>query len=70
MAHGTVKWFDSKKGFGFITADDGGPDVFVDYAEVEGVGFRSLEEGQWVEFEIRRAKAGPEARGVRVLRGR
>ncbi|WP_280265907.1 cold-shock protein [Nocardia wallacei] len=68
MAHGTVKWFDSKKGFGFITADGGGPDVFVDYTAVEGVGFRSLAEGQRVEFEVRRAKAGPEARSVRVVR--
>jgi CspA family cold shock protein len=69
MARGTVKWFDSKKGFGFITHDGGGPDVFVDYTEVEGEGFRSLVEGQRVEFEIRRAKTGPEAKGVRVLRG-
>ncbi|GAB2708266.1 cold-shock protein [Nocardia thraciensis] len=69
MAYGRVKWFDSKKGFGFITADSGGPDVFVDYTEVEGIGFRSLREGQRVEFEVRRAKAGPEARNVRVVRG-
>ncbi|MFF0487471.1 cold-shock protein [Nocardia sp. NPDC003482] len=68
MARGTVKWFDSKKGFGFIVADEGGPDVFVDYTELEGVGFRSLTEGQRVEFEVRRVKAGPEAREVRVLR--
>ncbi|MBF6329248.1 cold-shock protein [Nocardia transvalensis] len=67
MAQGTVKWFDSKKGFGFIVQDGGGPDVFVDYTEVHGEGFRSLREGQRVEFEIRRAKAGPEARAVRVL---
>ncbi|RMI35486.1 cold-shock protein [Nocardia stercoris] len=67
MTYGTVKWFDSKKGFGFITADDGGPDVFVDYAELEGEGFRSLEAGQRVEFETRPAKTGPEARAVRVV---
>ncbi|MFI5779224.1 cold-shock protein [Nocardia sp. NPDC051570] len=67
MARGFVKWFDSKKGFGFIAEDDGGPDVFVVYTELDGVGFRSLTEGQRVEFDIRRAKAGPEARDVRVL---
>ncbi|ATL69516.1 cold-shock protein [Nocardia terpenica] len=69
MTSGTVKWFDSKKGFGFIASDGGGPDVFVDYTEVQGAGFRSLREGQRVEFEVRRAKAGPEARGVRLLLG-
>ena len=67
MVHGTVKWFDSEKGFGFIAAAGGGSDVFVDYTEVEGSGFRSLLAGQRVEFDIRRAKAGPEAKGVRVL---
>ncbi|WP_194814733.1 cold-shock protein [Nocardia sp. XZ_19_385] len=67
MAQGTVKWFDTKKGFGFIAEDGGGPDVFVDYLELDGSGFRNLTEGQRVEFEIRPAKAGPEAVGVRVI---
>ncbi|WP_019930078.1 cold-shock protein [Nocardia sp. BMG111209] len=67
MAHGTVKWFDSKKGFGFIAADDGGPDVFVEYTAVVGEGFRSLVAGQRVRFEVRRAKAGPEAVDVFVM---
>ncbi len=67
MALGTVKWFDTKKGFGFIRQDDGGPDVFVDYTELEGTGFRSLVEGQRVVFEIRHTKTGPEARNVRSV---
>ncbi|MTE13039.1 cold-shock protein [Nocardia aurantiaca] len=69
MVHGTVKWFDSEKGFGFLSPDDGGPDVFVEYTAVEGEGFRSLAEGQRVEFEVRRAKPGPEALAVRVIAG-
>ncbi|GAB2637953.1 cold-shock protein [Nocardia goodfellowii] len=67
MTQGTVKWFDSKKGFGFIVEDGGGPDVFVDYLELQGSGFRHLTEGQRVEFEIRHVKAGPEAVGVRIV---
>ncbi|MGF6880655.1 cold shock CspA family protein [Nocardia sp. GAS34] len=67
MAQGTVKWFDTKKGFGFITQDSGGPDVFVDYTELEGAGFRSLAQGQRVVFEIRHTKTGPEAKDVRVV---
>ncbi|MBF6238893.1 cold-shock protein [Nocardia otitidiscaviarum] len=64
MARGTVKWFDSLKGFGFITPDDSGPDVYVEYTAIAGEGFRWLEEGQRVEFEWRRAKPGPEATHV------
>ncbi|MGV9411139.1 cold-shock protein [Nocardia sp. NPDC003693] len=67
MVHGTVKWFDSEKGFGFLTSDEGGPDVFVEYTAVEGRGFRSLAEGQRVEFEVRATKPGPEAVVVRVI---
>ncbi|GAA2487699.1 hypothetical protein GCM10010198_44240 [Nocardia seriolae] len=67
MVRGTVKWFDSEKGFGFISPDEGGPDVFVEYTAVEGDGFRSLVEGQRVEFEVRRTKPGPEAVIVRVV---
>jgi cold shock protein len=64
MAQGTVKWFNSEKGFGFIATDDGGKDVFVHYSELQGSGFRTLEENQRVEFEIEQGPKGPQA--VRV----
>ncbi|MBH0781824.1 cold-shock protein [Nocardia bovistercoris] len=67
MVHGTVKWFDTEKGFGFIARDGEEPDVFVDYLELEGSGFRALTAGQRVQFELRQAKAGPEAVRVRVI---
>ena len=67
MVHGTVKWFDTEKGFGFIAQDGEGPDVFVDYRELQGSGFRVLSAGQRVQFELRQVKAGPEAIGVRVV---
>ncbi|MGN2636753.1 cold-shock protein [Nocardia takedensis] len=67
MVHGTVKWFDTEKGFGFISQDGEGPDVFVDYKELHGSGFRALSAGQRVQFELRQVKAGPEAIGVRVV---
>ncbi|MEJ2421024.1 MAG: cold-shock protein [Acidobacteriota bacterium] len=60
MAMGTVKWFDAKKGYGFITVD-GGQDVFVHYSAIDGVGFRSLNEGDRVSFEIRQGAKGPQA---------
>ncbi|WP_040811107.1 cold-shock protein [Nocardia concava] len=69
MAHGTVKWFDSEKGFGFLSPDEGGADVFVEYTAVAGEGFRSLAEGQRVEFEARATKQGPEAVAVWVTAG-
>ena len=52
MATGTVKWFNAEKGFGFIAPDDGSSDVFVHYSEIQGSGFRTLEENQQVEFEV------------------
>jgi CspA family cold shock protein len=67
MAQGTVKWFNSEKGFGFIAQEGGGPDVFVHYSAVTGSGFRSLDEGQRVEFEIGQGQKGPQAQSVRVI---
>ena len=66
MAQGTVKWFNAEKGFGFIAQDGGGPDVFVHFSEIEGSGFRSLEENQRVEFEITQGQKGPQATRVRA----
>ncbi|MEE3256198.1 uncharacterized protein METZ01_LOCUS28838 [marine metagenome] len=66
MAQGTVKFFNSQKGFGFISREDGA-DVFVHYSNIEGSGYRSLEEGQAVEFEIGEGRKGDEAQNVRVI---
>ena len=67
MAQGTVKWFNAEKGFGFIAPDDGPDDVFVHYSEIQGNGFRTLEENQRVEFEVGQGTKGPQATGVRAL---
>ncbi len=64
MATGTVKWFNETKGFGFIAQDDGGADVFVHYSAIQGSGFRKLEEGQAVSFEIQDGPKGPQASNV------
>ncbi len=61
MAQGTVKWFNAEKGFGFIEQDGGGADVFVHYSEISGSGFKSLDEGARVEFEIGQGQKGPQA---------
>ena len=67
MAKGTVKWFNAKKGFGFIAPEDGSKDVFVHYSEIQGNGFRSLEENQQVEFEVGEGAKGPQAQQVVAL---
>lgn len=67
VASGTVKWFNSEKGFGFIQQDGGGPDVFVHYSAIAGGGYRELAEGQKVEFEITQGQKGPQAANVRPL---
>jgi cold shock protein len=64
MAQGTVKWFNSDKGFGFITPDDGGKDLFVHHSEILGSGYRSLQDNQRVQFEVEQSPKGPQA--VRV----
>lgn len=63
---GTVKWFNSSKGYGFIERADG-EDVFVHYSAIEGGGYKNLEEGQQVEFEITEGKKGPQAQNLKVL---
>lgn len=65
MATGTVKWFNNQKGYGFIEPDDGGDDLFVHHSEIQVDGFRTLQEGQKVEFEAGSGPKGPHAIGVR-----
>ncbi|MEI8000667.1 MAG: cold-shock protein [Actinomycetes bacterium] len=66
MTTGVVKWFSNEKGYGFI-ARDGEPDVFVHFSAIDGTGYRSLVEGQQVEFEVGTGQKGPEAQTVRVV---
>ena len=64
MTQGTVKWFNGEKGYGFIAPDDGGEDLFVHYTGIAGSGFRSLEEGEKVSYDVTRGKKGPQAENV------
>jgi CspA family cold shock protein len=68
MATGTVKWFNESKGFGFIKQDDGGEDVFCHHSAIQAQGFRTLAEGQPVEFEVKRGPKGLQAENVRAVR--
>ena len=67
MALGTVKWFNAEKGYGFITVDETGDDVFVHWSAIQMDGFRALEEGQRVDFELGEGQKGPQAESVRLL---
>lgn len=66
MSEGKVKWFDERKGFGFIEAD-GGNDVFVHYKSIQSSGFKTLQEGQRVSFDVQQGKKGPAAENVRSI---
>ena len=64
MARGTVKWFSDQKGYGFITPEDGSKDVFVHHTSIQGEGFKSLKEGEKVDFEVTSGPKGPQASNV------
>jgi CspA family cold shock protein len=68
MATGTVKWFNNEKGFGFIEVEGGGKDVFCHFSAIQGDGFKSLNEGDEVEFDVEQGAKGPQAKNVTVLR--
>jgi cold shock protein len=67
MGVGTVKWFNAEKGYGFITPDDGSKDLFVHFSGIVGEGYKSLNEGQKVEYEPTQGQKGPQASNVRVV---
>lgn len=67
MATGTVKWFNSEKGFGFIAPDDGGEDLFAHFSEIQGSGYRSLEDNQKVEFDVTQGQKGLQAAKIRAI---
>ncbi|KWX04875.1 cold-shock protein [Carbonactinospora thermoautotrophica] len=67
MVQGTVKWFNAEKGYGFITPDDPGPDVFVHYSAITTQGYRSLADGQRVEYQVTAGRKGPQAEQVTPL---
>ena len=68
MATGTVKWFNGDKGFGFIEADDGSADVFVHFSAIQTTGFRTLDEGAKVEYDVEQGPKGPQASNLSVIR--
>ena len=67
MAQGTVKWFNAEKGYGFIAVEGGGADVFVHYSAIATSGYRTLDEGQKVEFDVTQGQKGPQAENVRPV---
>jgi CspA family cold shock protein len=67
VAQGTVKWFNAEKGFGFIAQDGGGADVFAHYSNIVAQGFRELQEGQKVEFDVAQGAKGPQAENIRLI---
>ncbi len=67
MANGTVKWFNSEKGYGFIAPDDGSADLFAHFSAIQGNGFKTLLENQRVEFEVKQGQKGLQAANIRVL---
>lgn len=67
MATGTVKWFNGEKGYGFITPEDGSKDLFVHFSAIQSEGYKSLNEGQKVEYEATQGQKGPQASNVRVI---
>jgi cold shock protein len=67
MAQGTVKWFNESKGVGFITPEDGGKDLFAHFSEIQGTGFKTLAEGQRVEFNVTQGQKGPQASQIRPI---
>ncbi|WP_299259160.1 cold-shock protein [uncultured Kushneria sp.] len=67
MATGTVKWFNDTKGYGFISPDDGGDDLFAHFSEVQAEGFKSLQDGQKVSFEVTQGKKGLQAANIKAI---
>ena len=67
MPQGTVKWFNDTKGYGFVTPDDGSPDVFAHYSDIQAEGFKTLTEGQKVEFDLMSSPKGPRAANIRPV---
>ena len=67
MATGTVKWFNDAKGFGFVTPDDGGEDLFAHFSAIQSAGFKSLKEGQKVSFEVTQGQKGKQASSIKIV---
>lgn len=67
MPEGTVKWFNADKGFGFIAPEEGGDDLFVHFSEIQSQGYKTLDEGQKVKFEVGEGRKGPQAQQVQPL---